>query len=76
MVACSLPADWWEEALAAAITVMNLFPTSRRVTSRDGDAPRPDEILSNGQTSRRDCNHVIHYYENLGTPAMVSTTAE
>ena len=73
MVACSLSADWWEEALAAAITVMNLFPTSRRVTSRDGDAPRPDEILSNGQTSRRYCNHVIHYYENPGTPAMVST---
>ena len=73
MIACSLPANLWEWALEAAVQLMNIFPTSRRVTSKDGDAARPDEILSNGAISRRFCNHMIHYFENPGVPALVST---
>ena len=38
----------------------------------DGDAIRPEEHLSNGRISRKECDRRLHYFVLVGTPAMVT----
>ena len=68
----SLPVDWWQEAANQAAELRNLLPTSENIVSSDGDAIRPEEELSDGRISRKECDRRLHYHVLVGTPAMVS----
>jgi hypothetical protein len=44
----------------------------RKINSRDGDAVRPAEQLSNSRISRRECNHRLRNFVQFGTVCYVS----
>ena len=68
----NLPIDWWQEAADQTAELRNLIPTSENVVSSDGDAIRPEEELSDGRISRKECDRRLHYHVLVGTPAMVT----
>lgn len=68
----NLPVDWFQEAADQAAELRNLLPVSEAIVNADGDAVRPEEHLSDGRISRKECDRRLHYFVLTGTPAMVT----
>eukprot|EP01047_Picozoa_sp_COSAG01_P013903 COSAG01_NODE_665_length_14398_cov_91.714595_4_plen_231_part_00 len=73
MLESSLPVTFWKLAYDEAIEISNMYPITKNITSRDGDAIRPLEEISNGRVSRQFINKMLKYFVLLGTPARIST---
>ena len=58
MLESSLPVTFWKMAYDEAIEISNMYPITKNVTSRDGDAIRPLEEISNGRISRQFINKI------------------
>ena len=69
----NLPAEDWPYAEHNAMWLRNRYPLARNIKSRDGDAIRPLEQISNGRYSRRMCNHDLKHFVAFGTPCLIST---
>eukprot|EP01047_Picozoa_sp_COSAG01_P005737 COSAG01_NODE_199_length_22202_cov_23.993668_23_plen_130_part_00 len=70
MLANSMPADKWRWMQKSFIWLRRRFPRQRDVVSKDGDAIRPIERISNGEYSRLRCNKELcatFRYPVLGT---------
>ena len=72
MVERSLPIDWWQEAADQTAELRSLLPVSDAIVNGEGDAIRPEEHLSDGRISRKECDRRLHYHVLVGTPAMVT----
>jgi hypothetical protein len=68
----NLPVDWWQDAADQACELRGLVPVTKAIVNADGDAIRPEEHLSNGRISRKECDRRLHYFVLVGTPAMVT----
>ena len=71
----NLPGYWWELCVQSAVFLLNRFPTTTlsAANSLDGDRPRPLEIYSRFNYSRRQIDRELSYYLAPGTPALVQT---
>ena len=72
----SLPVDWWQEAADQTAELRNLLPVSDAIVNGEGDAIRPEEQLSDGRISRKECDRRLHYHVLVGTPARVTDTSQ
>ena len=70
MLSTRLEAEMWNYAIRHAALMRNLHVRVKDA-ARDGDGPRPLEALSNGFTSRAECDRIRYYAQNPGTAALV-----
>ena len=72
MAGQNLPIEWWQDAADQFVQLASLFPLGRDIVSADGDAKRPKEVITDGRYSRAQCDRDLHYFVQVGTPAMVT----
>ena len=63
MLSTRLEAEMWNYAIRHAALMRNLHVRVKDA-ARDGDGPRPLEALSNGFTSRAQCDRIRYYAQN------------
>ena len=71
-LANSMPADKWRWMQKSFIWLRRRFPRQRDIVSKDGDAIRPIERISNGEYSRLRCNKDLANYVMPGTVVRVT----
>jgi hypothetical protein len=69
MLESSLPVTFWKLAYGEAIEISNMYPITKNIASRDGDAIRPLEEISNGRISRQFINKMLKYFVLLAAYA-------
>ena len=67
-----MPADKWRWMQKSFIWLRRRFPRQRDIVSKDGDAIRPIERISNGEYSRFRCNKELANYVMPGTVVRVT----
>jgi len=72
MVCSNLPIEDWPDAMTDTLYLRQRHPIGENIRS-DGDAVRPIEEMTDGDHSRKKCNHDLSHYCNTFTVARVST---
>ena len=71
MATFNTPVQWWSHVATSVATILNLTAMTKNIVSRDQDAIRPLEEISNGKISRTECDKRVAAHTVPGTPCLV-----
>ena len=59
MLSTTLPTAYWSYAVNTGVHLKSLMPLTKNIISRDGDAVKPLQQLTNGAISSRECGKML-----------------